>query len=291
MMLVSLLLGCLLLFIVYIHLVTLISRRKYKHIPSHPIPLQWHWFLGHSMLVKKNMMKLGTEGYDYNVIFEGLRKALETDTTVFFFHFKNIIYSIRLPVVAKVFSDHSLFKKPKRSQMEYLNGVRIFGTKGLLNEPGTEVWYRKRKIMDPAFKKQFLMHIMGDINASANNLCQFINNNQNKKCIEVYSVMMRVALEVVCTGGFNLRRDFILNENSDLNNATSTLFSVIATASLNFVDFWVPWKYRAEKNTLRESCSLLRSTMRQHLSMRIKELEDNPECISTSILDHIIRGN
>ena len=241
------------------------------------------------MIVKKKMDELGTEGYDFNTIFEDLRKALGSDTTVFFLQFKNMIYTTRLPVVAKVFSDHALFKKPRRPEMESLNGVRIFGTKGLLFEPGTEVWSRKRKEMDPAFKNQFLEHIMSDMNASANNLCQFINRNEGT--IEIYNVMTRVTLEVICTTGFNLRDDFISNENSHLNKALLTVFSVLSTVYLNFMDFWIPWKYRTEKKALMESCDFLRTTIRQHLSEWIKKHMDNPEFTSTSILSHIIQGN
>ena len=289
-MLASLLLICVLLFLVCIHVKAYVKRRQYHHIPSHPVPLRWSWILGHSLLVKGRMFRLNKPGFDSAFIFESLRCELESKTVVFFFLRHIMMYTIELPLIARAFSDHSQFKKPRRHRMEYVNGERIFGPNGLLNETGSKVWYQKRKKMDPAFKKKFLRYLMSDMNTSANKMCKFLNETQNKNSIEIYSVMMRVALEVVCTGGFNLRDDFIMTEDSELSKATTTVFSVISTATLHFMDFWLPWKYREEKKSLKDATHLLRNTMKHHLSSRINELNDNPEGISTNILDHVIQG-
>lgn len=45
---------------------------------------------------------------------------------------------------------------PKENKIGFVNGNRVFGNNGILTEEGSDIWYFKRKTMDPAFHKQFL---------------------------------------------------------------------------------------------------------------------------------------
>ena len=58
-----------------------------------------------------------------------LLDELETETTVTFFPRLNIIFTVSLPIVSKVFSDHKTFLKidSKESPLCAVGGVRVFG--------------------------------------------------------------------------------------------------------------------------------------------------------------------
>ena len=203
-----------------------------------------------------------------------------------------MVYTLQIPVIARVFSDHKTFmkRKPEETGLCYVNGVRVFGHNGMLTDPGTERWYHKRKMMDPAFQKKFLRILMSDITKSAENMCMYLEDHKDQKTFDIYNLMNRVALEIVCSCGFDLRDDFILNEDSRLNKAVTNVFDILAIASLHFFDFWLPWKFRSEKRSIKESAGLLRGLMKEHLAVRLDKISKDPDGISNDILDHIIRG-
>ena len=239
---------------------------------------------------------MGLEGVSFSFVqvVDQIRKDLETDSCVIFFPNAGVIFTVSIPIISRVFSDHKTFMKTstKNSRMTYVNGVRVFGHNGLLTEPGTEVWYHKRKMMDPAFQKKFLKSLMADMTHSANQLCRYLETKKSDKTLDIYNVMNRVALEVVCTCGFSLKEDFISLETSALNQAAETILNVMSMtfSSRNRFSFMLPWKFRKEKSSLRESSELLRGTMRKLLAERIEKNAKFPDDISNDILDHIIRG-
>ncbi|XP_063674213.1 cholesterol 24-hydroxylase-like [Bolinopsis microptera] len=283
-------------YVVYVHISTYLKRRSYSHIPSFPIPLTWRWYLGNLYLIRKKGSEMGLEGSSFSMskVAEALRKELETESYVIFFPGIALVYTVSIPVVSKVFSDHKTFLKedPRAGNLAYVNGERVFGHNGILTEAGTDVWYYKRKMMDPAFQKKFLKCLMGDMTNSANKLCQYLEGKKSQNAIDIFGIMNRVALEVVCTCGFSLKDDFIMRETSDLNKATETIFEAL---TLNFrtrgFSFRLPWTFREEKRRLKDACALIRGTMRALLAERIKKNSEDPESISNDVLDHIIKGN
>ena len=282
----------LLVVLVYLHVKSYLERRRLSHIPSIPVPISWRWYFGHTHYIHKKRLELGGKGFDFAVLCEALRQDLGVDTYVLFIFNKNMIYTLRIPVIARVFSDHKTFMKrdARQTGLSYVAGVRVFGENGILTEPGTEKWYHKRKMMDPAFQKKFLRILMGDMNSCAEKMCQYLEENKGQKTIDIYNLMNRVALEVVCTCGFDLKDDFIMAEDSKLNKAVSCVFDILALASLHFFDFWIPWRFRPEKKRLGESAGLLRGVLKKHLSVRLEKIAKDPSDISDDILDHIIRG-
>ena len=271
---------------------TYFERKRLSHIPSLPLPISWKWYFGHTTAIHKKRLELGGKGFDFAVLFEALREELGVDTYVMFIFGGSMIYTLRVPVIAKVFVDHRTFMKRKADEtgLAYVNGIRVFGPNGILTDPGTEKWYHKRKMMDPAFQKKFLRILMSDITKSSEKMCQYLEDNKDQKTIDIYSLMNRVALEVVCSCGFDLKDDFIMAEDSKLNKAVADVFDILALSSLEFFTFPLPWKFRSEKKRLKESAGLLRGMMKEHLSVRLEKITKDPGGISNDILDHIIRG-
>ena len=285
--------------VVYSHVSTYFKRKCYSHIPSIPIPITWKWFLGHIPHLQNKRQEREKKGlfeHSFVNLSEDFRKELGTETNTIVFHFPGLsfIYTVSTDVISRVFSDHKTFMKagPYHNRLAYVNGVRVLGYKGLLTEAGTEVWYHKRKLMDPAFQKKYLKDLMGDMTISANKLCHYLQQKKSQNSLEIYSVMNRVALEIVCKCGFSLKDDFIMMERSELSEATESILEALALSftSGGGYSFKLPWKFRAEKVRLKEGCALLRGTMRKLLAERVDKNTKEPDHVSNDILDHIIRG-
>ena len=253
--------------------------------------------MGHLPLISKKRQEMEKRSLSnsFILLFEELRRELGTETFVFFLLFRNTIFTVSNPIISRVFSDHKTFMKasPKVSELMYVNGTRILGKKGLLTESGTEVWYHKRKMMDPAFKKTFLKSIMGDMKNSADKLCHLLEQKNSQKSLDIYSILTRVALEIVCTCGFSLNDDFIMLEQSALNEAVDTMLEVVCLAfpeSPTGFSFKLPWKFREEKARLKEASALLRGAMRKLLAERMDKNNKEPNLTSNDILAYIIKG-
>ena len=147
-------------------------------------------------------------------------------------------------------------------------------------------------MMDPAFQKKFLKSLMGDMTNSANKLCHLLERKKSQNSLDIYSILTRVALEIVCTCGFSLNNDFIMLERSALNEAVENILEVLYLGfySTTGFSFNLPWKFREEKARLKEASALLRGTMRKLLAERVEKNTKEPDNVSNDILDHIIRG-
>lgn len=232
---------------------------------------------------------------DFAMILDWIRKDLNVNTMVLFVSNRNIMYTIHVPISAKVLSDHRTFMKngARESKVAYVNGERVFGDYGIIMERGTEVWYHKRKMMDPAFQKKYLRCLMEDMKTITNKMCNVLEqkHDSNQKIVDIYSLLNKVALEIICTCGFSLREDFIMLEESELNKAVTDMLEIIPISLRESFTFWMPWKFNQEKKRLKEANSFLRGTVRKIFETRIKTNSENPDASPNDILDHIIRAN
>ena len=277
-------LACGFLYCLYLHIKKYFERRKYRHIPSYVIPLRWDWYIGNANIFKAKMQQYGT---NHITVFEYMRKELESDTCAFFL-LKNFIYTVRLPVISRVISDHDNFKKGNEQTLQYVNGNRLFGHKGLLTEIGTEVWHKKRREMDPAFKKKYLKMFMDNMNNSAKKFCKKIKDKSaSDRPVDIFAQMNNVAAEVICTCGFDINDDLTMKRISE---CSVKLIDTLETYIKNKRAFSIPWKYRAEKEVLKTSISTCRNILKQYLAVRIEKLQNDPGSVSSDILDHIIKG-
>ena len=231
---------------------------------------------------------------DFAMILDWIRKDLNVNTMVLFVSNRNIMYTIHVPISAKVLSDHRTFMKngARESKVAYVNGERVFGDYGIIMERGTEVWYHKRKMMDPAFQKKYLRCLLEDMKTITNKMCNVLEqkHDSNQKIVDIYSLLNKVALEIICTCGFSLREDFIMLEESELNKAVTDMLEIIPISLRESFTFWMPWKFNQEKKRLKEANSFLRGTVRKIFETRIKTNSENPDASPNDILDHIIRG-
>lgn len=230
---------------------------------------------------------------NFSLLLDLIRQDLDSNTIVLFFANRHLLYTIHVPVVARVLGDHRTFMKvpAKEARLAYVNGERIFGDNGLLLEPGTEIWYHKRKMMDPAFQKKYLKCLMEDMTRIANKLCHYVEQKcADGKIVDIYNIMNKAALEIVCTCGFSMQDDIISLEESEINKAAAEVLEIVPFSLRNSFGFWVPWKFKEEKERLKNANRFLRDSVRKILTDRIEANSKNPDSTSNDILDHIIRG-
>lgn len=280
--------------IVLHHITIYFKRAKYKHIPSPAIPISWKWCFGHTFLFKKVAEE---NHWNLSETFEAMkrRSGKAAEKSVIFLGFTNraILYTTEINIYSKFLSDHRVFQKqkPAESLLDYVNGRRILGNKNLLLEPGTDIWYQKRRILDPAFQKRFLRQLHAPMNKSADKLNEYLKNSESRGKLEIHGAIMRTALEVVCTCGFNLNEDFLTKGDSPINAAIDNMLVVMQLYLFNVFNFWAPWKFIEEKKLLKSSVDFLRSFVGDHLRERFEGISRESTDDNEDMLTHIIRAN
>ena len=271
------------------HILTYRYRQKYAHIPSPHITLSPKWIVGHGPYI---LQKAKEHGFNLTAIVESFRADLKnTDTIVLFSPGTKpcLLYSVRSEVHSRVYSDHRAFLKQKPA-LDYVNGVRVLGPNGLVLEKGSEVWYQKRMMMDPAFKKDFLKIMVGRLQVCSNKMIDYLNSCPDKDNVDIYPIMRRTTMEIICSCGFNLFEDFINAENSPIDQAISDIFQIGALKIFNSFTFWMPFKFSKEKELLYSQVKYVRSRLKEHLQNRYDAVANGTDT-NDDILSHIIRGN
>jgi len=281
---------CLLLtFIIYLHLSVYNLRRKYAHIPSLPFRPFYLYYMGHLPLLSK-LRKMNPEGASLEGAFiQPVRKELNADTFMIFFNKRCILVTQDLPKVSAVLSDHTMFKKTKnfRKNVSQLNGISVAGQHGLLVEPGSHVWYTKRKILDPAFHKKYLKITMDSMVFVSNKVVEYMRDNTVEgDCINMFPLLGRTAMEIVSRSGFNIDIDMIQDEDSQLYNAIQMWTKCMGLKFKHtFTWDWYPF-HRKDKDEFAKAMIPTRRFLRQHAEERIAS--DDTE---DDILSHIIKAN
>ena len=273
----------------FYHSLTYFYRRRYDHISSPPIPFSIKWIVGHGPHI---LQKAKSHGFNLTAIVESFRADLSNSDTIVMFSPGTkpcLLYTTRSEVHARVYSDHRTFLKQKAA-LDYVNGVRVLGPNGLVLEPGSEVWYRKRKMMDPAFKKRFLQIMMARLTDCSNKIVEYLGKLPDKNTVDIYPVMRRTTMEVICSCGFNLMEDFINAESSPIDQAITDIFRIGALKIFNSFTFWMPFKFKKEKDLLYGQAKFLRARIKDHLQNRYDAVAKGTDT-TEDILSHIIRGN
>ena len=265
-------------------------RRQLRHIVFVHVPVNALWFLGAMLDIQKRLVRLG-EGKDATDVFCEYYKELECDVFVVPILRKNIVVCLRLEVMSRVLTDRATFYKTELfcKTFSKLGGTRIFGDHGMFNEPGTELWAAKRKVMDPAFSKAFLRTTIDDLNKVANSLIENIGNELNKDAIDITEYFIKSALEAVSMCGFAWDGDLLAKHGDSAINMTSVLLGMLSikfNAGRNTFD--LPGCWTKEKRQLKEAVNLMREVLRKHLKQRIESKELNQK---DDILSYIIRAN
>ena len=263
-------------------------RRQYRHIVSVQIPVGVVWFLGAMLDIRKRLVRLG-EDKDGHDVFREYHTELGCDVFVIPIIRKNLVMCYKLSIMSRVLTDRSAFRKSElfAKVFSHVGGTRIFGDHGLLNEPGTDLWATKRKIMDPAFRKAFLRTTLNDLNRVANNLINTLSNELYKDAFDVTNNLAKSALEAVSICGFAWDEDIVTKHVDEALNMATVLLKTLAlrfkSNTFEFPGFW-----RKEKYELNQAVIPMRNALKNHLKYRIENAGANQK---DDILSYIIKAN
>uniref|UniRef100_A0A672IRN6 Cholesterol 24-hydroxylase n=1 Tax=Salarias fasciatus TaxID=181472 RepID=A0A672IRN6_SALFA len=254
------------------------SHMKYDHIPGPP---RDSFFLGHAETFLRITKK------DGNVHDKFLEWA-ETYGPVFRINLAHIVFMcVHCPETTK-----DVLMSPKYLKDNFLHSraFKLFGERflgnGLVTAVDHNLWYKQRRIMDPAFSSLYLRGLMGTFNEQAEKLMNKLSEMADSKTTAtMHSLINCVTLDVITKVAFGVDLN-LLNNSSPFPKAIETcLKGMVFNFRDNFFQYNpVNWPF---VNEVRKACRLLRTTGAQWINKRrlaMRNGEDPPKDILTQII-------
>ena len=202
---------------------------------------------------------------------------------------KVILYVNDLDLVGQILTDrHSFHKSPMVYKMfTSIGGVRLLGKYGLLHDPGTEIWAKKRRVIDPAFHRNFLRTIMKKVNITADNLVHnFMEEGAEGDAFDITDAFEKASFSTISACGFDWSMDMIEKHGPTIREAIKDGLKVIQLGFSEPLTINLPFCRRAEKKALSKSVQNIRHIIKEHLEYQIANMGTEP-----NILSHMIEAN
>uniref|UniRef100_A0A1A7X5A9 Cholesterol 24-hydroxylase n=2 Tax=Iconisemion striatum TaxID=60296 RepID=A0A1A7X5A9_9TELE len=260
------------LFIKYIHM-------KYDHIPGPP---RDSFLFGHSPTLLGIMKKNG-------VVHDTFLKWAETYGPVYRVNaLHRVFLCVTCPEATKEMLMSPKYHKDKSvyKRLFYLFGERFFGN-GLITADH-DLWYKQRRIMDPAFSSLYLRGLMGTFNERAEKLMDVLDEaaDNNTKASMLHLINC-VTLDVIGKVAFGMDLDLLKNTSPFPEAIEKCLKGMIIYARDYFFEFNP--KNRQFVKEVKKACQLLRTTGAQVIHKR-KTAMQNGEDVPKDILTQIIKS-
>ncbi|XP_024146435.1 cholesterol 24-hydroxylase [Oryzias melastigma] len=252
---------------------------KYDHIPGPP---RDSFLFGHSPTFLRIMK-------DGGVVHDKLLEWAEIYGPVYrvnALHF--VLVNVTCPETTKEILMSAKHPKDKflYEKLFYLFGQRFLGN-GLVTARDHEMWYKQRRIMDPAFSSLYLRGLMGTFNETADKLMESLSEIADKNMeANMLHLVNCVTLEVITKVAFGMDLD-LLNKTSPFPKAIETCLKGM-TYYVRDSFFQFKPKNRPFVKEVREACRLLRSTGAKWVHQR-KTAMQNGEEVPKDILTQIIK--
>ncbi|KAM9356435.1 cholesterol 24-hydroxylase-like [Pholidichthys leucotaenia] len=255
-------------------------HRKYDHVPGPP---RDNFFLGHSPTLVKIMK-------DDGMVHDRFLEWAEKYGPVYRL---NILHSVCLFVYCPEATKEILMspKYPKDSfvykRLFNLFGQRFLGN-GLVTAQNHEVWYKQRRIMDPAFSSLYLRGLMDTFNGTAEKLMDKLGDFADRKTeTNMHHLLNCVTMDVIAKVAFGVDLD-LLSKSSPFPEAIELcLKAMVHHIRDRFFEFNP--KNRAYIKKVREAVHLLRTTGAKWINER-KAAMQNGEEVPKDILTQIIKS-
>ncbi|XP_072301032.1 cholesterol 24-hydroxylase-like [Eucyclogobius newberryi] len=256
------------------------THLKYDHIPG---PQRTSFLFGHSPIFLEIMKNDG-------VVYDKLHKWAETYGPVFKINILHyVILSVYSPEATKEVLMSSKYPKDKFLYKRLFNlfSQRFLGN-GLVTAQNHELWYKQRRIMDPAFSSLYLRGLMGTFNEGAEKLMERLSEEaENNTEANMLHLVNCVTMDIIAKVAFGVDLDLLQN---------SSPFPKAVEICLKGMCYYVrdaTFEYKPQNwsfiNEVRDACRLLRSTGAQWINERKTALQ-NGEDVPKDILTQIIKS-
>ncbi|XP_073348649.1 cholesterol 24-hydroxylase-like [Pagrus major] len=253
---------------------------KYDHIPGPP---RDSFLFGHS----PTFLKVMNEG---GIVHDKFLEWAETYGPVYRLNLLHYpIICVSCPEATKEILMSSKYPKDDFLHKRLFNlfGQRFLGN-GLVTAKDHELWYKQRRVMDPAFSSLYLRGLMGTFNERAEKLMTELSDLADQKTeAKMLQLVNCVTLDVIAKVAFGVDLDLLSNSSTFPKAIEMCLKGMVYNIRDTF--FALKPKNRPFINEVRESCRLLRTTGAQWIQDR-KTAMQNGEEVPKDILTQIIKS-
>ncbi|XP_072535717.1 cholesterol 24-hydroxylase-like [Salminus brasiliensis] len=260
------------LYVWYIH-------KKYDHIPGPP---RDSFLLGHTRAFMEEMKS-------DRLVHDKMLEWTEMYGPIYRLNsFHNVSLVVTCPEATKeILMSPKYIKDPAvYKRLFHLFGRRFMGH-GLVTAVDHDIWYRQRRIMDPAFSSSYLRGLMGTFNEKAESLMEKLGEiAEDQSTATMHKLVNCVTLDVICKVAFGVDLDLLNNPQSPFPHAVELcLQGMIHCLRDPFFTFFPKNKKKVQE--IRDAVDLLRTTGAKWINERksaVESGEDVPKDILTQIL-------
>ncbi|XP_041814124.1 cholesterol 24-hydroxylase-like [Chelmon rostratus] len=253
---------------------------KYDHIPGPP---RDSFLFGHSPTFLRIMKN---EGLLHDKFLEWAERYGPV-YKIYALHY--VLLCVTCPEATKEILMSPKYPKDKFLYKRLFNlfGQRFLGN-GLVTAQDHELWYKQRRIMDPAFSSLYLRGLMGTFNERAEKLMIKLSGIADDKTdANMLHLVNCVTLDVIAKVAFGVDLD-LLTTSSPFPKAIETcLKGMVYYVRDKFFEFNP--KNRPFINEVKEACRLLRTTGAKWINER-KTAMRNGDDVPKDILTQIIKS-
>ncbi|PIK62667.1 putative cholesterol 24-hydroxylase [Apostichopus japonicus] len=256
-------------------------HQKYDHLPG---PKRDAFFQGHSSILKKVLAKEEC----FAEVYAKLHREYGPLVVLFFYHMPFL--SAVDPKVVKELLLNNKYPKPSLNYDAFrsLFGVPFMGN-GLVSECNHEKWAIHRRILNPAFHRQYLKELTGTFNESADRLVQYLSLKADGKTeVKLIHAFERVTLDVICKVAFSMEGDMIQQE-SLFGDAIHLCLDSMYQAGSPIIKIDPRKKYRDYRRDVKKAARLLRGTGLKVINDHLEDVRQGRE-LKKDILSHVIKS-
>ncbi|XP_039195643.1 cholesterol 24-hydroxylase isoform X2 [Crotalus tigris] len=203
--------------------------------------------------------------------------------------FHRVSLIILSPEGVKEYLMSSQYSKDARIYGRLYNmfGVRFLGN-GLATDLDYNHWHKQRRIMDPAFSRNYLIGLMEIFNDQAEDLMKVLNEKADGETeVDMMNLLRRLALDIIAKVAFGLELNTLHCDKTPFPHAVSMVMKGVSKERNPFFQY-LP-RNRKEVQEIRESVRLLRCTGKECITQRLKAIQ-NEEPVPLDILTQILKS-
>ncbi|XP_066533249.1 cholesterol 24-hydroxylase-like [Hoplias malabaricus] len=204
--------------------------------------------------------------------------------------FHGVALVVTCPEATKEFLMSSKYSKDPFVYKRLFNlfGKRFLGN-GLVTAMNHDVWYKQRRIMDPAFSSSYLRGLMGTFNERAEHLMERLEEIADEQITaNMHQLVNCVTLDVICKVAFGVDLDLLKEYDSPFPNA----IELCLQGMVHYIRdpfFTLFPKNKKKVQEIKDAVELLRTTGAQWINQRKRAVE-NGEDVPKDILTQILKS-